>query len=340
MKTNSTEKYFIFILLLIVLVITFLIVYPFLSILILAGAFSVALKPIYNLIKRKIVKKSWAASAITVLLFLAFVCIPLFFVGKTVVVQVQDIYAKLTVSGNSIQLVENINNSINKILPEGFHFDIYSTVTGIFSNITSSLTKIFSSIFSTFVLLLLTILILFYLLKDGDKWQQAIIRILPLSDKNSKRIFSDLKNTIQRILRGSLVVVLAQGIMAWVGYTIFGVPNAITWALLAAITSLIPTLGSSLITVPVIFYLFSTGMSLQAFGLILWQLMLIAVIDNIINPYIVSHGTPISTLFIILSVLGSILLMGPVGIIMGPLVMSLLYSLVSIYKEEMKLNKN
>ncbi len=189
-------------------------------------------------------------------------------------------------------------------------------------------------------MLLLTILILFYLLKDGDKWQQAIIRILPLSDKNSKRIFSDLKNTIQRILRGSLVVVLAQGIMAWVGYTIFGVPNAITWALLAAITSLIPTLGSSLITVPVIFYLFSTGMSLQAFGLILWQLMLIAVIDNIINPYIVSHGTPISTLFIILSVLGSILLMGPVGIIMGPLVMSLLYSLVSIYKEEMKLNKN
>lgn len=339
MKTNPTEKYFIFILLLIVLVITFLIVYPFLSILILAGAFSVALRPIYNWIKRKVVKKSWAASAITVLLFLAFVCIPLFFMGKTVVVQVQDIYAKMTVSGGSNQLVENINTSINKILPDGFNFDVYTTVTNVFSNITSSITKIFSSILSTLVLLLLTILVLFYLLKDGDKWQQAIIRVLPLSDKNTRRIFSDLRNTIQRILRGSLVVMLAQGVMAWVGYTIFGIPNAITWALLAAVTSLVPTLGSSLVTVPVILYLFSVGMSLQAVGLLLWHLMLIAVIDNIINPYIVSHGTPISTLFIILSVLGSILLMGPVGIIMGPLVMSLLYSMVSIYKEEMGLNK-
>ena len=128
---------------------------------------------------------------------------------------------------------------------------------------------------------------------------------------------------------------IAQGTLAWVGYLIFGIPNATIWAILAAFASFVPTFGTSIITIPAVIYLFSGGHTLAAVGLLLWHFLLVATIDNVINPYIVSRGTEIPSLFILLSILGAIMLIGPIGLIMGPLVISLLYSLVSIYKEEL-----
>ncbi len=336
MKSTSTEKYFIFILLLIVTIITFLIVYPFLSILILAAAFAVVLNPICNWIKKHIVKDiSWAASVITIILFLVFICTPLFFIGRSVFIQAQDLYQQISVSSSSSTIVEKINTSINNFLPEGINFDIHTSVTNLISNFTNSLTKIFSSVVNTIIMLVLTVFILFYLLKDGEKWQSAIVKILPLSSKNSNRIFSDLRDTINRTFRGSFVVAIAQGALAWGGYLIFGIPNAIIWAILAAFASFVPTFGTSIITIPAVIYLFVGGHTLPAIGLLLWHFLLVATIDNIINPYIVSKGTQIPSLFVLLSILGGIMLIGPIGLIMGPLVISLLYSLVSIYKEEL-----
>ena len=336
MKSNSTERYFIFILLLIVIVITLLIVYPFLAILILSAAFAVAINPIYHWIKKHIVKGvSWAASVITIILFLAFICTPLFFIGRTVFIQAQNLYQQISTSGGSSQIVEKINTSVNNFLPEGINFDIYSSVTNLISNFTNSLAKIFSSVVNTVIMLVLTVFILFYLLKDGEKWQKAITKILPLSSKNSSRIFTDLRDAINRIFRGSFVVAIAQGTLAWVGYLIFGIPNATIWAILAAFASFVPTFGTSIVTIPAVIYLFSGGHTLAAIGLLLWHFLLVATIDNVINPYIVSRGTEIPSLFFLLSILGAIMLIGPIGLIMGPLVISLLYSLVSIYKEEL-----
>jgi len=337
MRSISTEKYFIFILLLIVTIVTFIIVYPFLAILILSAAFAVALNPICHWIKKHIVRNvSWAASVITIILFLAFVCTPLFFIGRAVFIQAQDLYQQISISGGSSKIVETINTSVNNFLPEGISFNIYDSITKLISNFTNSLTKIFSSVVNSIVMLVLTVFILFYLLKDGEKWQTAIIKILPLSSKNSNRIFSDLRDAVNRIFQGSFVVAIAQGGLAWAGYLIFGIPNAIIWAILAAFASFVPTFGTSIITIPAVIYLFINGHTLPAIGLLLWHFLLVATIDNIISPYIVSKGTPIPSLFILLSILGAIILIGPIGLIMGPLVVSLLYSLVSIYKEELE----
>lgn len=337
MKISSTEKYFLFVLLLITIIITLLIFYPFLAMLVLAISFAVVLNPIYLWIKKNITRNiEWLASFLTVTIFLLGLCVPLFFIGKTVFIQTQNMYYNLIKFGDSSYFINIINNSINQILPNGFTFDINSKITEIVSTLSGGLTKLFSSTLNSILMFILMIFTLFYLLKDGEKWERTFTKIIPLSNENTSEIITNLKKSINKILKGSFIIAIAQGILAWIGFMIFGIPNPALWAVVAGIASFIPNIGTSIVSVPAILFLFFTGMQLQAFGLLIWSVILIGMIDNILSPYIISKDTEIPSLFILFSILGGVTLIGPLGILIGPLVLSLLFTLVSIYKKELK----
>jgi len=337
MQTASKEKSFLFILLSITVIFTILIFYPFLAMLILAVAFAVVLKPVYLWIKKHLVfNVSWLASLLTIVIFLLGLCVPLFFVSKEIFNQVQYLYSNIITMENSNNVINYIDSSVNKLLPEGFNFDVNSKIMELVSSLSNNLAQFFSSTLNSIVTFALMIFTLFYLLKDGEKWEKGLINIIPLKDEYTNKIINDLKKSINKILKGSLVIALAQGLLAWVGFVIFGVPNAIIWAIIAGIASFIPNLGTSIVSVPAMLFLFFTGMQLQALGLLLWSILLIGMIDNFLAPYIISKDTEIPSLFILFAILGGMALLGPLGIIIGPLVLSLLYSLVSIYRKELQ----
>jgi predicted PurR-regulated permease PerM len=232
-------------------------------------------------------------------------------------------------------LIQKIDTSINNIIPEGFTFNTYDKVTSFTSFLANNIGNLFSYTFNTILMIILTIFTMFYILKDGSKWKEKLIKILPLSEKNTKEILADLKTSINRIIRGSFLIAIIQGLLSWIGLWFFGIPNPALWGVIAGMASLIPNLGTSIVSIPAILFLFFIGMPLHALGLLLWSILLVGTIDNILSPYIISKNTDISPLFILFSILGGISLMGPIGILMGPLVLSLLYSLVSIYRKEL-----
>ncbi|MFA5827691.1 MAG: AI-2E family transporter [Candidatus Paceibacterota bacterium] len=337
MQITSTEKHFLFVLLLITVILTLLIFYPFLAMLVLAAAFAVVLNPVYLWIKKHLVRNiSWLASILTVILFLIGLCVPLFFVGRAVFIQTQDLYYNMISSGDSNHFIASVDSSINKLLPEGFSFNVYSKITELVSSLSNNLASFFSSTLNSIIMFVLMMFTLFYLLKDGEKWEKGFIKILPLSDKNTSEILTNLKQSINKIFKGSFIIAIAQGLLAWVGFMIFGIPHAIIWAIVAGIASFVPTIGTSIVSVPAILFLFFTGMQLQSLGLLIWSIFLIGTIDNLLSPYIISRDTEIPSLFILFSILGGVSLIGPLGILIGPLVLSLLYSLVSIYKKEIQ----
>ncbi len=337
MHISSTEKYFLFTLLSITIILTLLILYPFLAMFILAAAFAVVLNPIYLWIKVNIVKNiSWLASILTVIIFLLFLCVPLFFVGKAIFIQTQNIYYNIVNSGTSGHFIATIDASITKFLPSGFNFDIHSKIIELVSSLSSNLAKFFSSTLNSIIMFILMIFTLFYLLKDGEQWEKGLLKILPLREENTNEILKNLKTSINKIFKGSFIIAISQGILAWFGFMIFGVPNAVIWAVVAGIASFVPTIGTSVVSVPAILFLFFTGMQMQALGLLIWSILLIGMIDNLLSPYIISKDTEIPSLFILFSILGALSLVGPIGILIGPLVLSLLYSLISIYKKEIQ----
>ena len=111
-------------------------------------------------------------------------------------------------------------------------------------------------------------------------------------------------------------------------------PNPALWGVIAGLASFIPNLGTSVVSIPAILFLYFTGMPLHALGLLIWSMFLVGTIDNILSPYIISKDTEIPSIFMLFSILGGISLMGTIGILIGPLTLSLLYSLVSIYRKE------
>lgn len=337
MKTNGTEKYFLFIVLLLTVILTFIILYPFLAMLIFAAAFAVVLSPIYLWINRYITKNiRWLASFLTVLLFLIGLCIPLFFIGKEIFIQSQDLYFKMLSFDNSSEILTKIEYSIDKILPSGFNIDLQSKITNMVASFSGKVAHFFSATINSILMFLLMVFTLFYLLKDGSKWETNIIKIIPLSSEKTKEILINLKKSINRIFKGTFIIAIVQGFLAWIGFTIFGVPNALIWALMAGVSSLVPTIGTSIISIPAILFLFFSGFGLQALGLLIWSMLIIGTVDNILNPYIISRDTEIPSIFVLFAILGSVSLLGPLGILIGPLILSLLYSLISIYKRELE----
>lgn len=339
METSSIERKFLFALLAIVVIIVLIILYPFLTVFILAGAFAVFLDPLYKWIKKYITRGRQAiASFITVTLFLIILCVPIFFIGSTIFNQTQDAYYSMVSSGGTSSFIQKIDNSINNLLPVGFSFNTHDKITELFSLLTSNLANFFTSTFNTVLMSLLTIFATFYLLKDGHKWKDELVKMSPLSESHVSQIISNLKDSINRIFRGTFFIAIIQGILSWLGLSVFGVPSPALWGVIAGLASFIPTLGTSIVFIPAVLFLFFSGMQLQALGLLIWASILVGTIDNILAPYLISKKSEVPPLFILFSILGGISLMGAVGIIIGPLVLSLLYTLISIYRKEVKLS--
>lgn len=337
METSKAEKYFLFGLLTVVFALTLAIIYPFLTVFIISAAFAVVINPVYVWIKKHITKKrAGLASFVTILLFLAVLCVPLFFMGTVIFEQAQNAYHFIIQNGDTSLFIQKIDTSINRLMPNGFTFNTHEKVSSLISFLTGNIGNFFTSTFNTIFMAILAIFTMFYLLKDGEDWREGLVKILPLSEKNIREILLSLKNSINRILKGSFLIAIIQGFLAWIGLWIFGVPNPALWGVVAGMASFVPTLGTSIVFVPAILFLLFTGMQIQALGLLLWAMLLVGMIDNILSPYIISKNTEVPSLFILFSILGGISLMGPIGIIMGPLTISFLYSLVSIYRKEIR----
>jgi predicted PurR-regulated permease PerM len=335
MQTSKTEKYFLFGLLTIILILTLAILYPFLTVFAIAAAFTVVISPVYVWIKKHITRnKSGFASLLTIVLFLLVLCVPLFFMGTIIFDQAQNAYQFIIQNGDTNFFIQKIDSSINRLMPNGFTFNTHEKVASLVSFLTDNIGNFFTATFNTILMAMLTVFTMFYLLKNGEGWKNGLIKLLPLSEKNIKEILSSLKDSVNRILKGSFFIAIIQGILAWIGLWIFGVPNPALWGVVAGMASFVPTLGTSIVFVPSILFLLFTGMQIQALGLLLWAMLLVGMIDNILSPYIISKNTEVPSLFILFSILGGISLMGPIGILMGPLVLSLLYSLIAIYRKE------
>lgn len=338
MQTKTIERYFFFTLLFVTFVFSFLIFRPFWIVLVLGISFSIVFFPIYEWFNKKL--PDWLSSLLTVLLFIIIICGLLFGVSIILLNQSQNVYGLVTNNGNPLPFIDSINTSINKVLPSGISFNLYEKISGIISLIINNIASIFTSTLSTFFSFFLTFLSMFFFLKDNKRWKRAIKIISPLSDVDDEKIINKISLAVNGIVKGYLFIVFVQGTLVSIGFALFGVPNPALWGLIAMVTALVPTIGSGLVTIPAVIFLFATGDTLNAVGLAIWGLALVGTIDNILNPVVVGNKINLHPLLILFSVLGGLSLLGPIGILVGPLTISLLYTLISIYRNEFQNSNN
>lgn len=182
--------------------------------------------------------------------------------------------------------------------------------------------------------ILLFLLMLFFLLKDGTALRDEFSRVSPFSDEQEKQLFDHISRTVKGVLQAMVVVPVAQGMVAGLGFWFFGLPSPLAWGVGVVFAAFVPVLGSPLGWVPAVLYLYSVGTTRAAIGLGLYGLIVISGIDNVIKPLILHGAAQIHPLLGFLSILGGMLAFGPLGFLVGPVVLSLMISAVRIYRDD------
>ena len=154
----------------------------------------------------------------------------------------------------------------------------------------------------------------------------------PLNNEYDEHIISKIKQTVFSTVQGVILIAIVQGILAGLGMIIFGVPNAVLWGSVSAVASLVPGLGTAIVFIPAVAYMFIIGNTAFAIGLLLWGFIIVGLVDNFLGPYLYSRGSQIHQLIMLFAVLGGIAFFGPLGFIFGPIIVALFFSLIEIYQ--------
>jgi predicted PurR-regulated permease PerM len=335
-QNKKSELYFLLGLLGVILVLAFFIFMPFLYALALALIFATVFKPLYERIKKFFKGQKEVASLVTIFAVTIFVLVPLIFLGLQMIEEVQSVYSVLTQDGEKetfLVTIDNLANDIKESVPflESVSLDIEKYTKQGVGWVVKNLALVFSSIAQLILNIGVFLMCLYYLLKDGSDFKKKLIQISPLSDKYDEVISSKLQRAVNAVMKGSILIAVIQGVVSSIGFLIFGVPNPFLWGAVAAIGALIPGVGTTVVLVPVVMFLFFTVGLWPAVGLSIWGAVAVGLVDNFLGSKLVGQGIHFHPILAFLSVLGGIAFFGPVGFLFGPIIISLLFALVDIY---------
>jgi predicted PurR-regulated permease PerM len=168
----------------------------------------------------------------------------------------------------------------------------------------------------------LMLFILFFMLRDGELWFARLSGLLPLSRVQSGALFTRMGKVLRAVVYGCGLTALVQGTLVCIGFAISGLSGPIVFGVLASVLALLPFGGAALVWVPGVLYLFATGSFGWGVFLLAWG-GVVSISDNFIRPAIISRYTPVPTLLVFLGVIGGVAAFGPIGFIIGPVILVL-----------------
>lgn len=176
--------------------------------------------------------------------------------------------------------------------------------------------------------LALSMFLAFFFFRDGAKLGERALAIARrLAGDRGDRLLRDVAGgTIRGVVYGILGTAMAQGLLAWVGFTIAGVPAAVLLGLMTFLISVIP-MGPPLIWIPAAIWVFQNGSVGMGIFMLLWGALGISSIDNFIRPLIISQGNKMPFVLIFMGVLGGGLAFGLIGIFLGPTLLAVSFRL-------------
>ncbi len=280
----------------------------------------------------KLVRKGWNPNlAASVLCLLSFVGI------------------LLPVSGVIMLLGNKIGNAVNNservilafkeqvaTLEDRLGYDLASQidVSAISAWISNNLQSVAGGTFNVFIAIGLMYFILFYLLTDRRMIQNSIGEFLPVSKTNLKIIGKEILAMVRSNALGIPLVAIVQGVVALIGFLIFGISDPFFWFVIVTIGSMIPFVGTLIGILPVFILELSTGNTFQAWGILIYGFIVVGSSDNIIRLYVLKKLDNVHPLITLIGVIVGVPLFGFIGLIFGPLLISLFLVLLSIYRKE------
>lgn len=177
---------------------------------------------------------------------------------------------------------------------------------------------------------------LYFFLYDGPGMVRTLMELSPLDDRYELELLAQFDRISRAIVLATLLSALLQGLVAGIGYYFAGMPSLILLTALTVTCALVPFVGPAIVWVPVCLYLAVYEENLIAAGLLaLWGMLVVGTVDNLVKVFVLHGQSQLHPLLALLSVLGGIQSLGPIGILIGPMVVVLLQTLLGILRTEL-----
>jgi predicted PurR-regulated permease PerM len=157
-------------------------------------------------------------------------------------------------------------------------------------------------------------------------------RLIPLAEERKDKLFGQLGAVTRAIVFGTTVTALLQGLLLGIGFAFAGLPSPVVFGVLAALLSLLPVGGAAFVWIPAVIWLFIDKHWGAGIFILIWGCLL-GGLDNVLRPLLISGRARISALAVFVGVLGGIPAFGAIGVIAGPVVLSLVLALIEFAEE-------
>jgi predicted PurR-regulated permease PerM len=185
--------------------------------------------------------------------------------------------------------------------------------------------------------ILIMIVTLFFLFAEGGKMLNAAIRLLPLEERYVRELVDEFERVCRAVVAATLLSAAAQGVLAGLAFYFAGLENSVALLmLLTMLLAMVPFAGAAAVWFPVALYLyFVADRPFPAIMVALWGALVVSTIDNLIKPYVLHGQSNLHPLLALLSVIGGLQTLGPIGILVGPMVVVFLQTLLKITQREL-----
>jgi len=318
---------------------TYIIFRPFLSSFFLSFVLSIAFLPLHDWVSRHIRSNSvaaWLTTAVVVL----FVLLPSILLSLRLLAQATSLYGSLSQQWSSSGGVRRFSDSLFRlaehagISDERLRGEIATRAHELGSWAVGMVGWAARGVAQQSVTAVLIFFILFFLLRDRQKFRAAVSDLLPLPPGRFEELATIVHKSIVNNVYGMFAVGVTQGILTALGFWVTGLPAPLLWGVAAMIFSFVPMVGPILVWLPGAMVLALYGDWGKAILLFLWGVVLVSGADYLIRPHFAGVGKDVNRLLVLLSFFGGVKAFGIIGIFVGPVMLTLIIALLRIVREE------
>jgi predicted PurR-regulated permease PerM len=309
----------------------------FLLPLLLAAMLVVIFGPLHRWLRGRFRIPDWAAAALTTLCVLVLVLVPL----ALLVVRAGGDAAAMLRSEEGVRLdpavldglVDNVNDATGlHLTAESVNAELKKAA----ENVIGPLAKRAPIVLAKLLIGLIVMTVaLFYFLADGRRMFEAVTRLVPLDTRYQWQLLQEFEEVSRAVVSSTLLAAIAQAVLAGIGFYVAGLGNVFLLTLLTFFGALVPFVGAAAVWGSASLYLlFFVKDTWAAAGLALWGLCVVSTVDNIIKPIVLHGQSKLHPLLALLSVLGGVGALGPIGIFVGPIAVAFLQAALTMLQIE------
>ncbi|RYY52596.1 MAG: AI-2E family transporter [Chitinophagaceae bacterium] len=232
-------------------------------------------------------------------------------------------------------VINSVKTSINTIQDRlGFQFLSEQALTNSLSKLTAFIPSVLNSTANVVTNLAIMLFVLFHMLINGAQIERTLNRIIPLKQENINTLAFETKKMVRANALGIPLISIIQGLVALLGYWIFGVNEFALWGFLTGVFAFFPVVGTMIVWVPLVAYMFAVGDTWQATGLTLYSVVVVGNIDYIARITLLKRMGDVHPVVTILGVIVGLGMFGFIGLIFGPLLVNYVIVLFDIYMNE------